>query len=105
MDKGDNGSSLKLECDSNDECGTGLAPRDVKIYLVDNDITDKQIADNSIPTLEVGYNDCGSQSIEVCANFNFYIPNNTLFQNYKIVVDMSFDEAEWIFINPVKILK
>jgi len=38
------------------------------------------------------------------ANFNSFIPGDILFQNYKFVVDISFDEAEWIFINPVKIL-
>jgi hypothetical protein len=49
-------------------------------------------------------NDCGYQSIEDCANFDFDIPEDMLTKKYKIVVDMVFDEAEWIFINPVRIL-
>lgn len=35
--------------------------------------------------------------------FDFDIPDDTLTKKYKIVVDMVFDEAEWIFINPVRI--
>ncbi|MGI0034033.1 MAG: hypothetical protein ACRD97_12295 [Nitrososphaeraceae archaeon] len=97
------GSSLMLQCDSNDVCGTSLAPTSVKIYLVDSDIEDNQIANKSIPMLELADNDCGTHSIEDCANFDFSIPSNILLQDYKIVVDMSFDEAEWLFINPVKI--
>jgi hypothetical protein len=53
--------------------------------------------------LELADNDCGTHSIEDCANFDFSIPSNILLQDYKIVVDMSFDEAGWLFINPVKI--
>jgi len=98
-----NGSSLILKCDSNDVCGTSLAPTSVKIYLVDSDIEDTQIANKSIPMLELADNDCGTQSVEDCANFDFSIPSNILLQDYKIVVDMSFDEAEWLFINPIKI--
>jgi hypothetical protein len=100
----DNGSSLELECDSNDECGTSLAPTSVKIYLVDSDIKDNQIIQNSVPILELEDKDCATQTIEVCGNFDFSVPADTLLQNYKIVVDLSFDEAEWLFINPVKIL-
>ena len=96
--------SLKIECDGNDICGTNLAPNMVNIYLVDSAIQDKQIMENSIPILELEGNDCGTKPIEVCANFNFSIPDDILIQDYKIVVDMSFDEAQWIFINPVKIL-
>ena len=96
--------SLKIECDGNDICGTNLAPNMVKIYLVDSAIQDKQIMENSIPILELESNDCSTKPIEVCANFNFSIPDDILIQDYKIVVDMSFDEAQWIFINPVKIL-
>jgi len=96
--------SLKIECDGNDICGTNLAPNMVKIYLIDSAIQDKQITENSIPILELESNDCGTKSIEVCANFSFSIPHDILIQDYKIVVDMSFDEAQWIFINPVKIL-
>ena len=96
--------SLKIECDGNDICGTNLAPNMVKIYLVDSAIQDKQIMENSIPILELESNDCGTKPIEVCANFDFSIPHNILIQNYKIVVDMAFDESQWIFINPVKIL-
>jgi len=99
----DNGLSFGVECDSNDECGTGLSPTAIKIYLVDNKITDIQIVENSVPSLEIGYNDCGSLSVEDCANFNFYIPSDILVQKYKIVAEMSFDEAKWIFINPVEI--
>jgi len=96
--------SLQIECDSNDMCGTNLAPNMVKIYLVDSTIQDKQISENSIPILELGSNDCGTKPLKVCANFNFSMPHDIMNQDYKIVVDMSFDEAQWIFINPVKIL-
>jgi hypothetical protein len=101
----DNGISLELECDSNDICGTSLAPQYVKIYLVNSDISYEQIVNNSIPNMELAYNDCGTQSIKNCANIDFSIPSNVTRQNYSIVLDMSFDEAQWIFINPVKILK
>jgi hypothetical protein len=101
----DNGISLELECDRDDICGTSLAPQYVKIYLVNGDIGYEQIVNNSIPTMELAYNDCGTQSIKNCANIDFSIPSNITGQNYSIVLDMSFDEAQWIFINPVKILK
>jgi hypothetical protein len=101
----DNGIFLELECDSNDICGTSLAPQYVKIYLVNSDISYEQIVNNSIPNMELAYNDCGTQSIKNCANIDFSIPSNVTGQNYSIVLDMSFDEAQWIFINPVKILK
>ena len=104
LHKSDNGSSLQLLCDSNDLCGTSLAPTSVKIYLVDSDITDNQIANKSIPMIELVDNDCATQSIKDCANFDFSVPDNILLQNYKIVVDMLFDEAEWLFINPVKVI-
>ncbi len=99
-----NGSSLKLECDSNDECGTSLAPIMTMIYLVDSDVKDNEIAENSVPSLEIGKSECGTRSIRDCANFNFTIPNEVPSQIYKIVIAISFDEAKWIFINPVKIL-
>lgn len=98
-----NGLSLGLECKSGDECGTSLSPRDVSVYLVDKGLSDKEIVENSVPILELEDNDCGDQSIAVCANFNFTIPSDILIQEYKIVVDMSFDEAQWIIINPVRI--
>lgn len=105
LDKDDDRISLELVCDSNDECGTNLAPEKTKIYLVDGQIKDEQIAENSIPTLKLVDNDCGTQSIKDCANLDFSIPPDILSQNYKIVVDITFDEAEWIFINPVQILR
>lgn len=101
----DNGISLELECDSNDICGTSLAPAYVKIYLVNNDISYEQIINNSIPNMELAHHNCGTQSIENCANIDFSIPSNVTGQNYSIVLDMSFDEAQWVFINPVEILK
>lgn len=96
--------SLNVQCDDNDICGTNLAPSMVSIYLVESTFLDKQIIENSIPKLEVGSNDCGTNTIKVCANFNFTIPSDILIHDYKIVVDMTFDEAQWFFINPVKIL-
>ena len=105
LNKKFNGSNLQLECDSNDECGSGLAPTMVKIYLVDGNTKDEDISENSNSTLELGINECSNRSIKDCANFNFSIPNEVLFQNYKFVIDMSFDEAKWLFINPVKILE
>ncbi|HJU59021.1 MAG TPA: hypothetical protein VJ583_04680 [Nitrososphaeraceae archaeon] len=104
LDKDDTNLHLELQCDSNDICDTSLAPESVSIYLVDDTIQDIHIAENSIPTIQFGSNDCGSLSIEDCANFDFSIPGNIIIGNYKIVVEMSFDEAEWIFINPVEIV-
>ena len=104
LDKDDTNLVLELQCDSNDRCGTSLAPDNVRIYLTSISISDTNIAQNSIPTLELGSKDCGNLSIEDCANFEFSIPGNIILQDYKIVVDISFDEAEWIFINPVEIV-
>jgi hypothetical protein len=104
LDKDDTNLSLQLLCDSNDICDTSLAPQSVRIYLVDDDIQDIHIAQNSIPTLQLGNNNCGNLSIADCANFAFSIPGNIILGNYKLVVEMSFDEAEWIFINPVEIV-
>ena len=103
-DKDDDSLSLEVECDSNDICDDSLSPQDVRVHLVDRGIQDGHIARNSIPVLELEKNDCGSQSIEDCADFDFDIPGDILTKKYKIVVDMVFDEAEWIFINPVRIL-
>jgi hypothetical protein len=103
LDKDDTNLSLELQCDSNDICDTSLAPESVSIYLVDDAIQDIHIAQNAIPTIQLGSNNCGSLSIEDCANFDFSIPGNIILGDYKIVVDMSFDEAEWIFINTVEI--
>jgi hypothetical protein len=104
LDKDDDSLSLEVQCDSNDICDDSLAPQDVSIYLVDRGTRDGHIARNSVPVLELEKNGCGSQSIEDCADFDFEIPEDILIKKYKIVVDMSFDEAEWIFINPVRIL-
>ena len=104
LDKDDDSFSLELECDSNDICDDSLSPQDVRVYLVERGNQDGHIAKNSIPVLELGKNDCGSQSIQDCANFDFDIPEDVLTKKYKIVLDMVFDEAEWIFINPVRIL-
>jgi hypothetical protein len=101
LDKDDDSLSLEVECDSNDICDDSLSPQDVRVYLVDRDNQDGPIAKNSIPELDLGKNDCGSQSIQGCANFDFDIPEDVLTKKYKIVVDMVYDEAEWIFINPV----
>ncbi|HEX6646200.1 MAG TPA: hypothetical protein VF047_03395 [Nitrososphaeraceae archaeon] len=104
LDKDDTNLHLELQCDSNDICDISLAPESVSIYLINDAIQDIHIAENSIPTLQLGSNNCGSLSIEDCANFDFSIPGNIILGNYKIVVEMSFDEAEWIFINPVEIV-
>ena len=104
LDKDDTNLHLELQCDSNDICDISLAPESVRIYLVNDATQDIHIAENSIPTLQLGSNNCGSLSIEDCANFDFSIPGNIILGNYKIVVEMSFDEAEWIFINPVEIV-
>jgi len=103
LGRNDSGLSIQVSCDSNDVCGTSLAPSDVKIHLVDKDISYDQIINSSIPTLELADNDCETKSIEDCANFDFSIPSNIAAQDYSIVLDMSFDEARWVYINPVKI--
>jgi hypothetical protein len=104
LHKQDKDLSLNLECDSNDICGTSLAPSYITIYLVNSSISDEQIVNDSVPNLELGYNDCGIETVKKCANFDFSIPPNVTVQNYSIVLDMSFDEAQWMFINPVSIL-
>jgi hypothetical protein len=104
LDKDDNTLSLNVKCDSNDICDDSLSPTDITIYLVDRGYEDGQIARTSIPQLELQKNDCGSQSLEDCAHFNFHIPDDILTKKYKLVVDMVFDEAEWMFINPVRIM-
>jgi hypothetical protein len=71
--------------------------------LVDRGTRDGHVARNSFPILELKKNDCGSQSLEDCADFDFDIPEDILIKKYKIVIDMAFDEAQWIFINPVTI--
>jgi hypothetical protein len=103
LDKDDTNLYLELQCDSNDICDTSLGPESVSIYLVDVTIQDIHIAENSIPTIQLRSNNCGSLSIEDCANFDFSIPGNIILGNYKIVVEMSFDEAKWIFINDIVI--
>lgn len=103
LDKDDDSLSLEVECDGNDRCDDSLAPEHVSVYLVDRATRDSHIASNSTPILELEKNDCGSQSLEDCANFDFDIPEDILTQRYKIVIEMDFDEAEWIFINPVRI--
>jgi hypothetical protein len=92
-------SNMKLDKDDD-----SLSPQDVRLYLVERGMKDGHIARNSILLLELEKNDCGSLSIEDCADFDFDIPEDILIKKYKIVVDMAFDEAEWIFINPVRIL-
>ena len=104
IDKDDTNLYLELQCDSNDICDTSLAPESISIYLVDDAIQDIHIAENSIPTIQLGSNNCGSLSVEDCANLDFSIPGNIILGNYKIVVEISFDEAEWIFINPLEIV-
>jgi hypothetical protein len=104
LDKDDTNLSLELQCDPNDRCDTSLAPENVRIYLTSISTPDINIAQNSIPTLQLGSNNCNNLSIEDCANFDFSIPGNIILQEYKIVVEMSFDEAKWIFINPVEIV-
>lgn len=104
LDKDDTNLSLELQCDNSDICDTSLAPESVSIYLVDDAIQDIHIAENSIPTIQLGSNSCGSLTIEDCANFDFSIPGNIILGDYKIVVEMSFDEAKWIFINPIEIV-
>ena len=108
LNKDDTTLSLQLLCDSSDICDASLVPEKVKIYLADDEIQDIQIAENSFPTLELGSKTCYNLSIEDCANFSFSIPENTILGNYKLVVEISFEEfieAKWIFINPVEIIK
>ena len=96
--------SPEFKCNSNDICDDSLSPQDVRVCLVDRGIQDGHIARNSIPLFELEKNGRGSQSIEDCANFDFDIPEDIPIKKFKIIVDMVFDEAEWIFINPVRIL-
>ena len=105
LDKDDNSLSVEVKCDSNDICDDSLSPENVRVYFVDRGTRDSNIARNSIPLLELEKNDCGYKSLEDCAHFDFDILIDILTKKYKIVVDMTFDEAEWIFINPARILK
>jgi hypothetical protein len=103
LDKKINGSSLELGCDSNDNCGTNLSPMLTKIYLVRDSETEDVIANNNITALDIISNDCGNLSTQDCANFSFTVPANIAPQSYKLVVEISFDEAKWLFINSVQI--
>jgi hypothetical protein len=103
LDKKINGSSLELECDSNDNCGTNLAPMLTKIYLVGDSETEDVIANNNITALDIISNDCGNLTTQDCANFSFTVPDDIAPQSYKLVVQISFDEAKWLFINSVQI--
>ena len=47
-----------------------LTPESVSIYLVDGTVQYIHIAENSIPTIQLGSSNCGSLSIEDCANNN-----------------------------------
>jgi hypothetical protein len=102
LDEDDDSLSLEVECDGNDECDASLSPENIIIYLVDRDLSDGHIPEDSYPLLQLGSNDCGS-TVEDCADFDFDIPGDIVNQRYKIVVKMDFDEAEWFFINPVRI--
>jgi len=103
LNKKINGSSLQLECDSNDNCGTNLAPMLTKIYLVSDSETEDVIANNNVTALEIKSNDCANLTTQDCANFSFTVPNDVAPRNYKLVVEISFDEAKWLFINSVQI--
>jgi len=103
LNKKINGSSLQLECDSNDNCGTNLAPMLTKIYLVSDSETEDVIANNNVTALEIKSNDCANLTTQDCANFSFTVPKDIAPQSYKLVVEISFDEAKWLFINPVQI--
>ena len=102
LDEDDDSLALQVECDGNDECDASLSPEHVTVYLVDRHLSDGHIPLDSYPLLQLGKNDCGS-TIEDCAAFEFDIPGDIVNQRYKIVVEMDFDEAEWFFINPVRI--
>ena len=105
LDRDDDTLSLEFECDANDQCGSNKAPQDVTISLVDRSVTDVQVVENSIPILVLESNECElNQTVEDCANFDFDIPDDTVTKRYKIVIKVDFDEAEWYFINSVRIL-
>src|SRR5918994_6459727 len=44
LDKDDTNLVLELQCDSNDRCGTSLAPDNVRIYVTSISISDTNIA-------------------------------------------------------------
>lgn len=102
LDEDDDSLSLEVACDGNDECDASLSPEHVSVYLVDRNLRDGHIPLDSYPLLQLGNNECGS-TVEDCADFDFNIPGDIVNQRYKIVVEMDFDEAEWFFINPVRI--
>jgi hypothetical protein len=103
LDKKINSSSLELECDSNDNCGSNLAPMFTKIYLVNDSETEDIIANNNITAIDIISKECGNLTTQDCANFSFTVPNDVAPRNYKLVVEISFDEAKWLFINSVQI--
>ena len=104
LDKDDINLYLELQCDGKYYCGTGLGPESISIYLIDNYIQDIQVTEKTFPVLKLESKGCGIQSIEDCANFDFSIPPNIILNNYKIEIMISFDEAKWIFINPIEIV-
>ena len=74
-----------------------------KIYLVRDSETEDVIANNNITALDIISNDCGNLTTQDCANFSFTVPADIAPQSYKLVVEISFDEAKWLFINSVQI--
>jgi len=57
----------------------------------------------NVTALEIKSNDCANLTTQDCANFSFTVPNDVAPRNYKLVVEISFDEAKWLFINSVQI--
>jgi hypothetical protein len=105
LDRDDDTLSLEFECDANDQCSSNKPPQDVTISFVDNSVTDLQVVENSIPILVLESNECElNQTVEDCANFDFAKPDDMVTKRYKIVIKVNFDEAEWYFINSVRIL-
>lgn len=72
LDKKINSSSLELECDSNDNCGSNLAPMFTKIYLVNDSETEDIIANNNITAIDIISKECGNLTTPRLCKFQFY---------------------------------
>ena len=100
----DDDLSLELNCDNDDFCGIGKAPENTNMYLSDISAQDEQIAKGQSNLIILEKHKCETnESIKDCANFGFSLPTDLEFKEYKIVVELDFDEAEWWYINDAQI--
>ncbi|MGD1839100.1 MAG: metallophosphoesterase, partial [Nitrososphaeraceae archaeon] len=100
----DNELSLELNCDSDDLCGIDKAIENANLYLADISEQDEQIAKGQANLITLEKHKCETnEHITDCTNFSFSLPEDLEPREYKIVVELDFGEAEWWYINDVRI--